>query len=174
MHWRKAILVALATVACTGGSGSTTSIVIITTTTAIAPEGGSTTFAPLVECPEIPYTVSELPTRVTGEPAELGAIELDEFTAIGGTRSVFLVNSDGELAIALIRGTLPPVDWPGDRGVVDIDGIEGVVGPHEDGKWVAAWFENDGTDRCDRYTMVFYPPIESFEVETTMRGLFRN
>ena len=129
--------------------------------------------APLVECPPIEYRVSELPTRVTGEAAQLGEIELDEFTAIGGTRSLFWLTSDGNLAIALIRGTLPPEDWPGERGQVDVAGVDGVAGPFDDGKWVAAWFEGDGTDRCDLYTMVFYPPVEPFEVETTLRGIVR-
>ena len=36
-----------------------------------------------------------------------------------------------------------------------------------------AWFDNDGSNRCDRYTMVFYPPVEPFEVESTMRAITR-
>lgn len=141
----------------------------ITTTTVIP--ATTSTIAPLVECPPLEYQVTELPTRVTGEAAELGDIELDQFTAIGGTRSVFWVTSDGSLAIALIRGTLPPEDWPGERGQVDMAGTDAVVGPFDDGTWVAAWFEGDGSDRCDLYTMVFYPPVESFEVESTLRGM---
>ena len=148
---------------------------VTTTTPSTTTPASSTTstLEPLVECPPIPYLVSELPTRVTGEAADLGSIELDEFTAIGGTRSVFWVNADGELAIALIRGALPPIDWPGERGEVDVAGTGGVVGPHDDGKWVAAWFDNDGSDRCDRYMMVFYPPVEPFEVESTLRAVTR-
>lgn len=173
MHRGIAILVALIVAACSGGSGSTTSIVIITTTSVPTGDGSTTAVPPLVECPPLPYVVTDLPTRVTGEAAALADIELDEFTAIGGTRSVFWVNAEGELAIALIRGTLPPVDWPGERGVAEVAGVEAAVGPHEDGKWVAAWFDNDGTDRCDLYTMVFYPPIEAFEVESTLRAITR-
>lgn len=163
-------MVAVVIAACVPGAEPTT-----TTPSTTAPFGSSTTttLEPLVECPPIPYAVSELPTRVTGEAADLESIELDEFTAIGGTRSVFWVNAEGELAIALIRGALPPIDWPGERGAVDVAGTEGVVGPHVDGKWVAAWFDNDGSDRCDRYTMVFYPPVEPFEVESTLRAITR-
>jgi hypothetical protein len=165
-------LVALTLVACSGAANTPTSVTVVITTTTSATTSTSDV-EPLVECPPIPYTVTALPTRVRGEPAELGEIELDEFTAIGGTRSVFLVASDGTLAIALIRGTLPPRDWPGERGQVDVAGTDAVVGPFDDGKWVAAWFEGDGSDRCDLYTMVFYPPIEDFEVESTLRGITR-
>ena len=168
MHRVGLILVAVVAAACAQEVEATTTV---TSTTVAATS--STTLEPLVECPPIPYVVGDLPTRVTGEAADLASIELDEFTAIGGTRSVFWVNAQGELAIALIRGTLPPIDWPGERGQIDVAGTEGVVGPHEDGKWVAAWFDNDGRDRCDRYTMVFYPPVEPFEVESTMRAVTR-
>jgi hypothetical protein len=116
--------------------------------------------------------VPDLPARVTGEAADLEAIELDEFTAMGGTRSVFWVDSSGSLTIALIRGALPPQDWPGDRGEVEVAGMRAVVGPFEDGKWVAAWFEGEG-GRCDLYTMVFYPPIEPAEVETALMSITR-
>ncbi len=157
-------------VACGQGASVSTT----TATTATTGELATTsTVEALVECPPIEYQVTELPTRVTGEGAELGEIELDEFTAIGGTRSVFWLTSEGDLAIALIRGTLPPEDWPGERGQVDVVGLDAVAGPFDDGKWVAAWFEGDGTDRCDLYTMVFYPPVEPFEVETTLRGIVR-
>ena len=85
-----------------GGEGAGESS---TTTSAVATTAGDTnttsTLPPLVECPPLEYQVTELPTRVTGEAAELGDIELDQFTAIGGTRSVFWVTSDGSLAIAL-------------------------------------------------------------------------
>jgi hypothetical protein len=111
---------------------------------------------------------------VAGQSAELGSIEEDEFTALGGTRSVFWVDADGTLTVALIRGALPPRDWPGDRGEVEIAGLRAVVGPFEDGKWVASWFEGDGTDRCDLYTMVFYPPIDPEEVETALLSIRRS
>ncbi|MGI8518153.1 MAG: hypothetical protein ACR2ME_07430 [Acidimicrobiia bacterium] len=168
MHRVASILVALAVAACGSEAGVTTSVVV---STSVDPSSTTSTAAPLVECPPLEYQVTELPTRVTGEASDLGDIELDEFTAIGGTRSVFWVTSDGTLAIALIRGTLPPADWPGERGQVDVAGTDAVVGPFDDGKWVAAWFEGDGSDRCDLYTMVFYPPVEDFEVELTLRGI---
>lgn len=164
-----AVVCLLALAAC-GVTAATTSTVVVTSTTAALT---TTTLEPLVECPPIPYRVPNLPARVSGEAADLEAIELDEFTAIGGTRSVFWVDSSGSLTVALIRGTLPPQDWPGDRGEVEVAGVRAVVGPFDDGKWVAAWFEGEG-ERCDLYTMVFYPPIEASEVEAALASIVRN
>jgi hypothetical protein len=76
------------------------------------------------------------------------------------------------VAIALIRGTLPPVDWPGDKGETSVDGTAAVVGPHPDGTWVMGWYE-EPRDRCDLYTMVFYPPVTPLEVESTILSMVR-
>jgi hypothetical protein len=154
--------------AACAGAGATTTTSPPTTTA----QATTTTLEPLVECPPIPYRVPSLPPRVAGEAADLESIELDEFTAIGGTRSVFWVDESGALTIALIRGALPPRDWPGERGEVEVAGIRAVVGPFDDGKWVAAWFEGEG-ERCDLYTMVFYPPVEPAEVETALASITR-
>jgi hypothetical protein len=120
----------------------------------------------------VPYSVSRLPQRVTDEPAPADSVELDEFTSIGGTTSILWVDAAGEVAVALIRGTLPPEEWPGERGEVDVAGFRAVVGPFADGRWVAAWFEGEG-ERCDRYTMVFYPPVDSSEVELSLASIVR-
>ena len=109
-----------------------------------------------------------------GKSADLAAIEEDEFTSQGGTRSVFWVDGDGNLTVALIRGALPPREWPGEKGEIEIAGQRAVVGPFEDGMWVAGWFEGDGEERCDLYTMVFYPPIEPDEVEAALASVVRN
>ena len=156
--------------ACSATPESTTSFVTVTT----APPETTTTLEALVECPQIPYQVPELPIRVAGESADLSAIEEDEFTALGGTRSVFWVDGDGNLTVALIRGALPPREWPGEKGEVDIAGQRAVVGPFEGGIWVAGWFDNDGQERCDLYTMVFYSPIEPDEVETALASITRS
>jgi hypothetical protein len=79
---------------------------------------------------------------------------------------------DETIAVALIRGTLPPVDWPGEKGEVSIDGTRAAVGPHPDGTWVAGWYEEPG-ERCDQYTMVFYPPWNPSDVEATLAGMNR-
>ncbi len=141
------------------------------TTSQTSAAGPTTTLPP--ECPTVPYTVRRLPVRVTVEPAPADAVELDEFTSIGGTTSILWVDEAGEVAVALIRGTLPPEEWPGERGEVDVAGFRAVVGPFNDGKWVAAWFEGAG-DRCDRYTMVFHPPVDASEVELSLASIVRN
>jgi len=156
--------------ACSTGSVATTTTLVPVTTGA---SESTTTVQPLVECPQIPYRVPELPARVAGEGADLGAIDEDEFTARGGTRSVFWVDGDGNLTVALIRGALPPREWPGEKGEIEIAGRRAVVGPFEDGMWVAGWFEGDGQERCDLYTMVFYPPITAAEVEVALASMTR-
>jgi hypothetical protein len=154
--------------ACSGNTQpSTTTGPVATTETVASP----TTTLPS-ECPLVPYLVSRLPERVTDEPASADVVELDEFTSIGGTTSILWVDAVGEVAVALIRGTLPPEEWPGERGEVDVAGFRAVVGPFSDGRWVAAWFEGQG-ERCDRYTMVFYPPVDSSEVELSLASIVR-
>jgi hypothetical protein len=155
--------------ACSASPAPTTSLAATSTAPPV-----TTTVESLVECPQIPYQVPALPTRVAGESADLAAIEEDEFTALGGTRSVFWVDADGNLTVALIRGSLPPRDWPGEKGEIDIAGQRAVVGPFEEGIWVAGWFDGDGQERCDLYTMVFYPPIEPDEVETALASITRS
>jgi CubicO group peptidase (beta-lactamase class C family) len=155
--------------ACNGSQATTT----IETATSTSTAPATTTVEPLVECPEIPYRVPGLPERVAGEAADFADIELDEFTAIGGTRSVFWVDSEGSLTVALVRGALPPKPFPGDQGEIEIADTLARVGPFEDGKWVAAWFVGNG-ERCDLYTMVFYPPIEPAEVETALLSITKS
>ena len=169
MRLVKAVGLILLLCSCTTSPDMTTSPVPETT------DSGEPTMTleALVECPPMQYQVPDLPARVDGESASLADIEEDEFTAIGGTRSVFWVDGDGNLTVALIRGALPPRQWPGEKGEIEIAGTRAVVGPFEDGMWVAGWFEGDGSDRCDRYTMVFYPPIEPDEVEVALASITR-
>lgn len=115
-----------------------------------------------------------MPERVESVPSDPDNLELDEFTSIGGTQSLFWVDDGGAVAVAVIRGTLPPEQWPGERGEVDVAGNRAAVGPFDDGKWVAAWYEGDGQERCDLYTMVFYPPVDPAEVELSLASIVRN
>ena len=154
-------------IACSeGGSGSTTTIEEVTSTT-LAP----TTTAPPVECPRPPYELSFLPVGVGTAVLDAEEIEPDVWTSVPGSSATLLGRGD-VVAIALIRGTLPAVEWPGDRGEVFVDGTRGVVGPHPDGTWVAGWFEAPG-ERCDLYTMVFYSPVADDDVEQTLAGMNR-
>lgn len=113
-----------------------------------------------------------MPARVADVVVNANDIAFDELTSLPATHSTLWVDGDGVLAVALIRGALPPREWPGDKGVVTVDGVDAAVGPFGDGSWVAAWYEVPG-DRCDLYTMVFYPPVDPAEVEATLRSLDR-
>jgi hypothetical protein len=91
---------------------------------------------------------------------------------VPGISAALLGRDDGTVAIALVRGTLPPVQWPAEKGEVLIDGTRGVVGPHPDGTWVAGWYEAPG-ERCDLYTLVVYPPVAPADVEHLIGELNR-
>lgn len=159
----------LAVVACTGTTADTTTTTAPSTTTAL--ESTTTTETP-VECPRAPYELEALPFGVGEGDIRSEDLEPDVWTSVPGTHTTFIPRSDDTLAIALIRGTLPPVDWPAEKGEVQIDGTPAVVGPHPDGTWVAGWFE-EPRDRCDLYTMVFYPPWVPGDVEMVIEGMNR-
>lgn len=153
--------------ACADAGSATTTTAAATTTITLA----TSTTAPPVECPPPPYELGSLPVGVGTSVLDAGEIEPDVWTSVPGS-SATLWGRDEDVAIALIRGTLPAVEWPGDRGEVSIDGTRGVAGPHPDGTWVAGWFEAPG-ERCDLYTMVFYTPVAPQDVEQTLAGMNR-
>lgn len=156
---------------CTAGAADTTTTTAVPTTTTTAPTTTTTTEPP-VQCPAAPYELTELPLGVGEGDIGSDEIEPDVWTSVPGTHTTFVPRSDGTLAIAMIRGTLPAVDWPAEKGEVFIDGTRAAVGPHPDGTWVAGWFEEPGA-RCDLYTMVFYPPWNPQDVEAVLDGMNR-
>jgi hypothetical protein len=159
----------LLALACSGsGTPATTTTNPATTTTAT---GAVTTTGPPAECPPPPYELAFLPVGVGANTLDPAEIEPDVWTSVPGI-SATLWGREDTVAIALIRGALPAVEWPGDKGEVVIDGTRAVVGPHPDGTWVAGWFE-EPRERCDLYTMVFYPPVAATEVESTLDGMNR-
>jgi hypothetical protein len=158
--------------ACSGGAGvgSTTS----TSASGVASSTSSvpTTTEPPSECPRAAYELTFLPAGVGTGDLDTDALEPDVWTSVPGSNTTFFPRVDGTVAIALIRGTLPAVDWPAEKGEVSIDGTRAVVGPHPDGTWVAGWYEEPG-ERCDRYSMVFYPPWNPSDVEDVLLGTNR-
>ena len=150
------------------GSTTTTTTSPATTTTTTAPVS---TTGPPEECPPPPYELAFLPVGVGSATLDPAEIQPDVWTSVPGI-SATLWGREDEVAIALIRGALPAVEWPGDRGEVLVDGTRGVVGPHPDGTWVAGWFE-EPRERCDLYTMVFYTPVANSEVRDTLAGMNR-
>lgn len=167
------LLIALVMAACSGPGGanttSTTVEAINTTTTTMAI---TTTMADLRTCPPAPYEVGVLPVTVSGSDFDPSEAEPDVWTSVGGTHTTFFGFTDGTMAIALIRGTLPAVEWPGPKGETNVDGVPAVVGPHPDGTWVMGWYV-EPAERCDLYTMVFYPPWNPDDVEKAILSMTR-
>lgn len=161
------VLVALLA-ACTGGSEPSTTTVPSTITT--VEETTTTTLPP--QCAPPPYAVEVLPEKVEPTVVDASEVPRHPFLEVAGSSSVIWVDGAGDLAMALVRGTLPLEEWPGDRGEVSIDGARAAVGPMEDGSWVVGWFEQPG-ERCDLFTMVFFPPIDPTEVEATLESMDR-
>lgn len=178
MHRLLALIALLAAVACTAESTepstsssgpsilATTSTAVVTTTTM------AVTTEPPPDCGAIPYAIDVFPARVETGAVPTDDVERDPFTSVPGTVQQIWVDGDGTIAMAFIRGALPPIDWPGERGEVSIDGARGIAGPHTDGSWVVAWFEGSG-EPCDRFYLIFYPPVEPAEVEATVASLDR-
>lgn len=168
-----AVLALLA--ACTPNSeqpAPTSTAPVTTPETAITTTTTQQTSTTLPDCGTIPYEVGVLPERVDPTAVPTDEIERDAFTSVPGTVSQLWVDDEGVLAVAFIRGALPPEEWPGERGEVFIDGARGVAGPFQNGMWVVAWFEGEG-DPCDQFYMVFYPPVEPAEVKATIESLDR-
>lgn len=163
------MLAACSSSAGTTTTGDTTTTTTVAETTTTAP---TTTTEPAVQCPSAPYELESLPTGVGQGILDPDTIDQDVWTSVGGTNTTFWGRPDGTVAIALIRGTLPAVDWPAEKGEVFVDGTRAVVGPHPDGTWVMGWYE-EPRSRCDLYTMVFYPPVAPEEVEATISGMVR-
>lgn len=159
----------LLVVGCSTSTVATTTTVVTTTSTTSTT---TTTTLPPVECPPAPYELTDLPFGVGEGRLEAEDIDPDVWTTVPGSHTTFVPRDDDTVAIALIRGALPAIDWPGEKGEVDIDGTRAAVGPHPDGTWVAGWFEAPG-ERCDLYTMVFYPPWAPSDVESVLDGMNR-
>lgn len=156
--------------ACSAGTTDSTTTTAPPTTTTSTP--ATTTTQPPPECPRAPYEMTSLPEGVGQGELQSELIEPDVWTSVAGTYTTFVLRNDDTVAIALIRGTLPAVDWPDEKGEITIDGTPAVVGPHPDGTWVAGWFE-EPRERCDLYTMVFYPPWNPSDVESVLLGMNR-
>lgn len=160
----------LIVVGCTATSLETTTTSVEPPTTT-STTGVTSTTVPEA-CPPPPYEIGFFPPWMNSEGVDPSGIEPDVWTSVGGTQTTFYGRNVGSVAIALIRGTLPPVDWPGEKGTTTIDGTDAVAGMHLDGTWVVAWFE-EPADRCDLYTMVFYPPWDQEDVGAVVHSMDR-
>jgi len=152
--------------ACSLGNGAdgTTTVVtlgslatITEPTTTTAPV---TTVAALETCEAPASTPTIMPERVVPEMPDPGTIEFDDFTRIAGTYAAIRFDETGSPVLLMIRGALPPRQFTSDTETVSVLGdIPALVGPIGDGYWAAAWAIPPG-DRCDLYSLIFYPPVE--------------
>ena len=167
----KRLLPALALLAACSAPAAdvTTTTAPVASTSTAAP---TSTTEPPPQCPEAPYVMTTLPPGVGEGELDTDTLDLDVWTSVPGSNTTLIPRDDDTVAIALVRGTLPPVDWPDEKGEVSIDGTRAVAGPHPDGTWVAGWFE-EPQERCDLYTMVFYPPWSPSDVEAVLAGMNR-
>ena len=163
----------LIVIGCTASAVETTTTLALVATTTTTSLATTTTLAGAIdECPSAPYEVSFLPVNVNDAGFDPSGLEPDAWTSVGGSQTTFFGRSDGTVAIALIRGTLPAVDWPAEKGVIEVDGVRAAVGPHPDGTWVAGWVVAPEA-RCDLYTAVFYAPWNPTEVEAVLLSMRR-
>lgn len=167
---RRLLLGLVLLAACSGDAGEATTTTTVAATTSTT-EATATTQPP-PDCPPAPYELTSLPAGVGHGELEPDSLEPDVWTSVPGSQTTFVPREDDTLAIALVRGTLPAIDWPGEKGEVSIDGTRAAVGPHPDGTWVAGWYEEPG-ERCDLYTIVFYPPWNPTDVEEVLAGMNR-
>ena len=163
----------LVAIGCTAAAVETTTGPTSSTTSTTTPVTTTFTLAGAIdECPPAPYEVNFLPVNVNGAGFDPSGLEPDVWTSAGGSQTTFFGRADGTVAIALIRGALPAIDWPSEKGVVEIDGVRAAVGPHPDGTWVAGWVVVPEA-RCDLYTAVFYAPWNPTEVEAVLLSMQR-
>lgn len=165
------VVALLAACSTTTEPSSTTTTTTEPPTTTTTTEPSTTTTRP-EDCAAPPYDIATLPSTVSNTPVDPSDIPSDPLLEVAGSSSEIWLDEDGGLALVLVRGTLPLEEWPGESGQVSIDGVEARVGPFDDGSWVVGWFEESG-DRCDRYTMVFYPPVDAAEVEASLLSMDR-
>jgi hypothetical protein len=165
-----AVMLGVVVAGCTEGAADVTTTTLPPTTTTTVPT--TTSVERLPDCPAPSYEIASFPSGISSDQVPVADLPFDDYTIVPGSASQIWLADDGALAMALIRGALPPDQWPGERGEVSIDGARGVVGPFDDGTWVAAWFEEPG-ERCDQYTLVFYPPIDPVEVQSTIESMDR-
>ena len=105
-----------------------------------------------------------MPDRVVPGVPETADVEFDEFTLIEGAFTASRFDEAGDPVLAVIRGALPPRQFTEEHQVIEVlDGIPALVGPIGDGYWASAWAIPPG-DRCDLYSLIFYPPVDEAEV----------
>lgn len=167
---RRVLAVLIVLAACSAGEAAPT---LISPTTVANPELATSTTTtmpppPVVACEPAPFVPSILPERVGSEPATRD-IPFDVYTIISGTSTSVWSQDDGTPVLALVRGSLPPVQWLETPERITVRDVDAALGMLPDGVWGVAWYE--GPDRCDEYTIVLYPPADGETVRTVAESL---
>jgi hypothetical protein len=169
---KRLIPLALVLAGCAGTVVPPTSTSQAPGTTTTTTSTTTTTIATVEACDPPTFLPTVVPARVAAEQPPTSAIPLDRFTTLPGTTIRFWADADGVPVLVLIRGALPPVRWTAAPERVPVRGVDAAMGPLGDGIWAVAWFE--GPDRCDEYSLIFYPPADPDEVRAVAEGLTNN
>lgn len=163
----KRLLAALTLIAagCTGATSPSSTAPPPTTSTSTT----TTTVATVDACDPPGFLPAVVPARVADRQPPTSSVPLDQFTTLPGTTIRFWADAEGAPVMVLVRGALPPVRWTDTPEHVPVRGADAAMGPLGDGIWAVAWFE--GPDRCDEYSLIFYPPADPDEVRAVAEGL---
>lgn len=120
-----------------------------------SPATTSTSLVQLEPCP-LPDVVIGVPPESVSASQAIASDYGDLFTSIPGTSQIVFANDEGEPAMVVVRGSLPPTGWVGATERFEVREATGALGPLADGMWALAWAESP--DRCDAYSIFIYPP----------------
>jgi len=152
--------------ACSFGSAddpTTTQVVTVPALITLTEATTTTTEPPLSICDAVDSFPEVMPERVVSGLPDASSVPFDEFTLLAGAFTAMRFDASGDPVLVMIRGALPPRQFTEPSEVVEIlDGVPSLVGPIGDGFWAAAWAIPPG-DRCDLYSLIFYPPISPEE-----------
>lgn len=152
-------------------SDETTAAPTLATTAAAASEPSTTTTEILSICEPAEFFPALLPERAVDETPDFADVPFDEFTIIPGAWIGMRNDADGSPVMVLIRGALPPVKFTDDIEPIEIlDGVPAALGPLEDGFWAVAWALSPD-ERCDLYSLIFYPPTSIDEARQVALSL---
>jgi hypothetical protein len=176
MRSAAALLIVLLASAC-GSSDSTPEPTTATSppatsapsTTTTEPSTTTTEILPI--CEPAGFFPTVLPDRAVDETPDFADVPFDQFTIIPGAWIGMRNDAAGAPVMVLIRGALPPVRFTDDIEPIEIlDGVPAALGPLEDRFWAVAWALSPD-ERCDLYSLIFYPPTSIDEARQVALSL---
>lgn len=139
------------------------------TTSTTAPS--TTTTEVLDLCAPAEFFPAVLPAAAVDETPDFEDVPFDQFTVIPGAWIGMRNDGAGQPVMVLIRGALPPVQFTEDiEPITILDGAPAALGPLPDGFWAVA-FALAPDDRCELYSLIFYPPTSADEAREVALSL---